>query len=437
MTELEAIRRIVGEAHVLRGEDAAPYAVAGVAPDAVAAPATREEAAALLLAVREAGGAVVPRGGGTWIDFGFPPRLERNGARRLFLVMDMRRLDRLVDYQPDDMTVTVEVGMPLARLAEILSRRGQFLPLDPPCPQRATAGGTVAAAATGAWRAGYGSPRDWLIGCRVLQADGREIRGGGQVVKNVAGYDLPKLYTGSFGTLGLLTELTFKVLPRPPAAGYASVRLPSPEATEALLASAMDSDLQPAALELRHPPTAPAPDGFPWELLFQFLHVPEAIAWQQERLAELTAAAGGRFETLGAEEGERRIRAAIDRLAEPAAGLLARIGALSGQVATIAARAVEALRLETGARPEIAAHAATGQVWVFAGDARPGRAAAALRDLARAFDAVCVFPRVPPGPDGAPDPWGPVGPEFRLMQGIKAALDPDGLFAPGRFVGGL
>src|SRR5918997_1230262 len=90
----------------------------------------------------------------------------------------------------------------------------------------AVGGRTVAAAVTGPWRAGYGSPRDWVIGCRVVGADGEEVRGGGQVVKNVAGYDLPKLYTGSYGTLGLLTEITFKVMPHPGASGCCRVRLP-------------------------------------------------------------------------------------------------------------------------------------------------------------------------------------------------------------------
>ena len=182
--DLEAVGRVVGIDHVRGGDSALGCSVNGVAPAAVAAPATPAEAACLVLLARERGWAIVPFGGGTWIQFGSAPT-------RFDLAISTRRLTRVVDYQPDDMTVTVEPGVTLSVLAQTLERRQQILPLDPPLPSRATAGGTVAAAASGPWRAGFGTPRDWLIGCRVVADDGQEVRGGGQVVKNVAGYDLP------------------------------------------------------------------------------------------------------------------------------------------------------------------------------------------------------------------------------------------------------
>ena len=127
------------------------------------------------------------------------------------------RLGGVIDHEPADLTVTVGAGMRLAEFAQVLERAGQFLPLDPPHAEEATIGGVIAANSNGFWRARYGAVRDLLIGTRVALADGSVARAGGRVVKNVAGYDLDKLLVGSFGTLGVIVEATFKVLPRPVA----------------------------------------------------------------------------------------------------------------------------------------------------------------------------------------------------------------------------
>ena len=147
-------------------------------------------------------------GGGTQRSLGNPPRSYD-------LALDTRSLDRLIQYEPADLTVTVEAGMSLARLEEILAAEGQFLPLEAPCPSSATVGGMLAAACFGPMSLSYGQPRDWLIGVKVVNADGRVTKGGGQVVKNVTGYDMNKLYTGSLGTLGVIVEASFKVAPKP------------------------------------------------------------------------------------------------------------------------------------------------------------------------------------------------------------------------------
>ena len=405
----------------------ATYSVNGIAPARAAAPATREEAAELIRKAAAEGWAIVPYGGGTQIDLGCPPA-------RLDLVLSTERLNRVVDYQPDDMTVTVEPGITLAELERVLSGRGQFLPLNPPLPDRATVGGMVAAASSGPWRAAYGTPRDWVIGCRVVGADGQEVRGGGQVVKNVAGYDLPKLYTGSFGTLGLITEVTFKVMPRPPASGCCRVTLDSADATEALLRSAMDSDLQPAALELILRPETEEGETLSWSLLFQFLHFPEAVEWQIRHLLDLAKTAGARAEQLPAEVGDPLLRSLRDLPAQ--APFVARIGTVSSRVAETATQAAGLSRLYAH-EPAIRAHAATGQVYVYASAEVDSAFAGELRALATAQNASCRFPRLPPALVGQVEPWGEVGPELRLMRGIKQALDPGSLFSPGRFAGRL
>src|SRR5436305_8584823 len=131
-----------------------------------------------------------------------------------------------------------------------MAEGAEYPPLAPPVPQRATPGGTVAAAASGPLRAAYGTPRDWLLGAGVVGADGELSRSGGSVVKNVAGYDLCKLYTGSLGTLGILSRLTFKVLPKPRVWGYSGVAARDAARVEALIAGVQDSHIAPEALEL-------------------------------------------------------------------------------------------------------------------------------------------------------------------------------------------
>jgi glycolate dehydrogenase FAD-binding subunit len=418
----------VGEENVLAHDRAARYTVNAIVPPLVAMPGSREEAAALILEAREQDWALVPYGGGTQVEQGFPPR-------KLDLVLSTERLNRLVDYEPDDMTVTVEPGVTLAELERVLAERHQFLPLNPPLPERATVGGTVAAAATGPWRAGFGTPRDWVIGCRVIGADGKEVRGGGQVVKNVAGYDLPKLYTGSFGTLGLIIEVTFKVMPKPPAAGYCRASPRTSADAERLLARVLNSDLQPAALELAHGINRiegePEAEDTPWKLYCQFLHVQEAVDWQLQEFARLAEEAEIEAASLAVEAGETALRWFRDRPAQ--SPFVARLGMTSLRVAEVAEGAAEVCGRH-GLPPLVTAHAASGQVYVAAEEGSEGL----VRDLrGLAGGAPCVFPRLPQGLIGKVDPWGEPGPELRLMKGIKEALDPTALFSPGRFVGGL
>ena len=161
-----------------------------------------------LRALSEHNLAVIPHGGRTMLDLGMPPT-------RYDIALDLSGLTQIVDYEPNDFTITVEAGMTLADLQRHLAMNGQFLPLDHPQFERATLGGLCAVGRGGLRRNSFGGPRDWLIGMRMVKADGTAIKGGGRVVKNVSGYDLPKLFAGSLGTLGIIVELTFKLRPVP------------------------------------------------------------------------------------------------------------------------------------------------------------------------------------------------------------------------------
>ncbi len=185
----------------------AAYAVDGVTPSCVLSPATPEQAAELLLSVADRGLAVIPCGNGTKLGIGAPPQ-------RYDAALSLRELNRTTYYEPDDLVVSVEPGMTLGVLQQMLAGRGLWLPLDPAGGERATIGGILAANSAGPLRMRYGGPRDMVLGMKIATADGKIVKTGGRVVKNVAGYDLAKLVIGSHGTLGVIVEATFKLYPR-------------------------------------------------------------------------------------------------------------------------------------------------------------------------------------------------------------------------------
>ncbi|MDP8921479.1 MAG: FAD-binding oxidoreductase, partial [Chloroflexota bacterium] len=217
--------------------------VDGVRPSFACAPANETELAEVVRAANAAGAAVVPWGGGTRMSLGFPPRAAD-------VVVQTHRLGEIVEYEPADLTVTVQAGMTLADLQARLRAEGQMLALDPAAADRAAIGGLTSANASGPLRLMYGSARDLVIGTRVANADGVISKAGGRVVKNVAGYDLNKLYIGALGTAGIVVELSFKLHPLPQAQGMLAAAFASIEDAGRAVATLMRSALGPAAVEL-------------------------------------------------------------------------------------------------------------------------------------------------------------------------------------------
>jgi glycolate dehydrogenase FAD-binding subunit len=243
----------------------AACAVAADGDVLVASPASTPEASALLRAAAAAGLTVAPRGAGLgWV---------RAPAD---LVVDTRRMDRVVEHAAGDLVATVQAGALMGSVAVILSAAGQRLALD--VPPDVTVGGMIATGLAGPLRFRYGSPRDLLIGITVVRPDGVVAHSGGKVVKNVAGYDLGKLFAGSYGTLGLVTEATFRLHPIPQAVAYLTV--PAGDAAAAVIAAA-NSPLQPSAVEL-------GPDGTAGVLLEG---TPAGVAARAEELASVLGGA--------------------------------------------------------------------------------------------------------------------------------------------------
>jgi glycolate oxidase FAD binding subunit len=211
----------------------------------------------------------------------------RSGER--ITSFDLRRMARVLEYTPEDMTVSVEAGITLAELQRRLAERGQWLPVDPPKPDALTIGALLAANKCGPRRFGYGTVRDYLLGIKVVLADGRVIKAGGKVVKNVAGYDLCKLFVGSMGTLGVILEATFKVLPRPEKEDFAKLNLQRPAELGAWLDKINASPVTPVVIDLYG-------DAGASVIVLGFAGPREDVEWQMARAREIGFTEGGSLE---------------------------------------------------------------------------------------------------------------------------------------------
>jgi glycolate oxidase FAD binding subunit len=235
--------RIVGEANVCFHHDNIAERPYKLTPSVTVTPEHEDQVAELLHWASARSIQVIPQGGGTKDAFGL---CASSGS----MILSMTKLTGILHHSVGDLTVTVLPGTTLRDLQEELGRKGQFLPLDPSWSEQATLGGIVAANNSGPKRALYGSVRDFLIASRVACTDGKIIRTGAKVVKNVAGYDMNKLFIGAMGTLGVFTELTFRIRPLPTSSGLLVLSTPSPEKLRDFQTGLLDSHLEPCALEV-------------------------------------------------------------------------------------------------------------------------------------------------------------------------------------------
>jgi len=281
-TSDSAVRSALAAACPLLWDGSASKAVAGVVPSFVASPASTEEASSLMRAAASAGLAVVPRGAGTGLGWGAPP----SGCD---LVVDLRLMDQVLEHAAGDLVARVQAGVTIGQLATVLAAAGQQLAVD--APEDATVGGVIATGTAGPRRFRYGAPRDLLIGLTVVRADGVIAHSGGKVVKNVAGYDLGKLFAGSQGTLGLITEATFRLHPLPAAVAWVTGEFgPSDRAgAAAAAAAAAGSALVPSAVELDWP--GGAQRALRVGVLVE--GTSSGVAERAKQFSELLAAAGG------------------------------------------------------------------------------------------------------------------------------------------------
>lgn len=432
------------------GESFDALSVDGLRPRFACTPASVDELSAAVNAAGQAGAAVIPWGGGTRMSLGFPPRAAD-------LAIQTHGLSEIVEYEPADLTVTVQAGMPLANLQARLRQEGQMLALDPAAAERATIGGLIAANASGPLRFMYGTARDLVIGTRVVNADGVVSKAGGRVVKNVAGYDLNKLYVGSLGTVGVIVELSFKLHPLPQAQGLLLAAFGSVDDAGEAIAKLVRSPLGPAAIELLDASAAATLPGPPPVEAHGVLLVVAATGFEkavQRQLRDLTEMCSKANGTGVVREGEALdgLWSGLRELSDPSTPNLAllKLAVPPSRSAAALAMARDAAR-ELDFAPVIQAHAGSGvayvrierDAWNTEACTRLASLVTRLRQYARGESGSLVVEACPlaaklPGEAGdGIDPWGEVGSGFPVMRALKENLDPKGTLNPGRFVGRL
>jgi glycolate oxidase FAD binding subunit len=429
---LGRLAEVVGEADLLTDREAlGEYALDGKVPMAVAVPESEEEVGGLLRAASEAGLSVLVRGSGSHLYLGEP-------AGPMGVVVPLTRLNRVVEYEPGDLTMTVQAGMPLGALQRLTQERGQVVPLEPPGPGAATVGGIAATNLSGPRRMRYGSPRDAVIGMRVALTDGQVIKAGGKTVKNVAGYDVSKLFVGSLGTVGAMVEVTLRLLPAPEARAVMVAALESEEAAEAA-ARAVGSRLEVASCDIVNEACArrirgalPVRVGGGRSALCVGLEGAREAIERQER--EIRGMASGEWVRRDGEEAEDVLRAVRD-LAYPA-----QEGATLLRASVPMTRTAEVLA-EVSSRDgwQGVARVGDGQVYVSP-DAEGPEIAAKLRELrgkAEGWGGYAVLESGSVELRREVGVWGEASENMDLMRGLKQSYDPAGVLGCGRFLRGL
>ena len=432
------LTRIVGENGLLPNDKHKDYRVDGFMPKAVALPESVEQIQKLLAFAADRGLSVIPAGSGTKLGIGNPPQ-------KVDLVLSTRRLNSMIEYEPADLTVTVQAGMRLANLQVQLSENGQFLPLDPAYASLATVGGIAATNASGPLRLRHGTPRNQVLGMRVVQSGGAVVKSGGKVVKNVSGYDLNKLYIGSFGTLGINTELTFKLSPLAENGITMLLRFKRFEDATKTASDITSSQLLPSYLNLF---INGVPDTRVLEpsLVVGLDAHPKAIAWQRNQVQWIAKQSG----VIGVEIIQERQAA---KLAEAMRTFTQTNPSQQIIVCKVNLRMSD-IEEYIGVALEIASALAcsvrvmglmgTGQVYFvfseFAGMVEPTMIASTLAELRKHACSVggnLILETAPVEVKRDIDVWGTVGSGSEIMKKIKAQFDPSKLLNPGRFADGI
>jgi glycolate oxidase FAD binding subunit len=417
------------------------YTLATRTPERIVSPADAEELAATLQAAATTRQAVVPWGGGTRQHIGAPPA-------RYDIALDLRGLNRIIEYSPADLVITVEAGATLGATQEALAAHGQSLPWDPPLPARATLGGLLASGAAGPLRLGYGAPRDWILGMRVALGDGRLIHSGAKVVKNVAGYDAHKLHLGALGTLGVIAEITFKVAPLPAERHTLLAVFAQHHAALQAVEQLRAAPLQPIALVAFNrqsatgfPALASLPDGPVEQMLVAARFAGTAGAVQRQvREATRRCVEGGAHTIELACNDDDAFWATLADLNAPTGdgSLLVRVGAPSSALPALAAQIERAAPMpnQTAAQFLLAGVGIGYTRWDTRAIAPTdvNRALGALRAAVGKLGGYAVVEEVPPTLAGPIDRWGPAPAAFALMQTLRNQWDPAQVINPGRYL---
>jgi glycolate oxidase FAD binding subunit len=393
--------------------------VCGLQPRLVLEPVNEQQLAAVLRLANDANLAVVPRGGSTKLSWGNPPS-------RADVILSTARLDKIIEHAWADLTVSVEAGCTIQKLQTALAQHGQRLALDPLWPEQATIGGVLSTNDSSSLRLRFGALRDLIIGVTLALPDGTLASSGGKVVKNVAGYDLPKLVTGALGTLAVITRAVFRLHPLPRNAKTLSISGRTLEETQRLILAVQDSRLAHTSLQARV-----AQDAEPVvDILFEGTEA--GIAAQEAQLRELVRPASATDALVSVWNASQ----ALWESANSAPVALAKITTLPASIA----RTVETLGRAASSRESHwkLTMQATGIGWLRL-EAVPENLHAVLSDLRfeleHAGGSLAALHH--PADMQSIDTWGTPGDSLPLMRAVKNQFDPKNTLNPGRFVGGI
>lgn len=414
-------------------------AVDDLSPQAVVTPTTIEETAQVVALAHHHHLSLLPSGNGAQMNLGGLPE-------QLDILLRTRKLDHLLEHEAPDLTCHVEAGMTLAELQTQLAKQGQWLALDPPVAGQTTIGGLLATNSSGPKRFRYGTARDLVIGMRVVQADGQIARSGGRVVKNVAGYDLNKLYIGSLATLGVIVEANFKLHPLPPSERTLLLTFVTIQDTMQTVMAIVSSLVQPTALELIDAEAAGAmahlfglnlpTSGY--TLAVHFEGSPSSI----ERQIDTTCLLARQYNAVMTDDLADDAHVSFwNVLKEHIQGrLTCKVSLKVSEVATYLNHVTQVCHQHDLASA-IVGHIGNGILYIQLrhGDALQ-KAAAVINDLrmhALAAHGHLVVEHCPVDLKRHISVWGEPGKNFYMMQRLKQQFDPQNTFARGRFLGGL
>jgi glycolate oxidase FAD binding subunit len=414
----EDLRRIVGPDNVHEATE--QDAVEGVEPDFVVEPGSVAEISDVMKLAAHEGLVVAPRGSGTKTHIGDPPR-------RLDLIVSTARMNEVLEHTPGDQIVRLEAGVKLEDLQEHISGSDQMLAIDPP-ESGPTIGGIVAANSSGPRRYRYGTIRDLIIGITVVLHDGTVAKAGGKVVKNVAGYDLSKLFTGSLGTLGVIATANFRLHPRPETSRTVTVEVVEPQQAQAAAQTIVHSQVEATAVELHYA-----------ENEKQLAVLLESIQGGIDAKAETASfllKQFGEVRTLSDEEADR-----LGHLTSPevADEVVLKIGAPPADLAAVLESILGAAERKRLAHPSITGHAGTGVTFVgFSGENDDSAAGFVeeMREIWVRRGGNVTLQRAPLTLKKRVSTWDNGGDYLGLVRRVKEKFDPRGGMNPGRFLGG-
>jgi glycolate oxidase FAD binding subunit len=351
-------------------------------------------------------------------------------GHKVDLVVSTQKLNRLIDHAVGDMTVTAEAGMRFADLQKLLEKHHQWLPLDPTYPAQATLGGILSTRDAGSLRHRYGSLRDLCLGLSFVRSDGQLAKAGGRVVKNVAGYDLMKLFSGAYGTLGIVTEVTLRLYPMQPASGTILV-LGKPGAMGEMADELLQSTLTSVMMDIEV--SGQTED---LTLSMQFQSLPESVSAQIEHVQALAQERS--LTSLLLTDTADTPSEADSTLDDHSISILCQVGVLSAQaVSSLADLRNIATEQTLAMKGRIHVGSGLGQLHLSGQETAVKEVLMKWRSRCEQSGGFLSILEAPNSIKQSMDVWGYSGNALGAMRKLKERFDPQGLLNPGRFVGGI